>query len=107
MSDLLDRARGISFSSNPNDYDKVKDELIAEIERLKQIEKSYIALHAISGEQRETIERLKGALRTALADLPRKHKGECENDNLYLEPEQITFGLCDYCIARKALQDKR
>jgi hypothetical protein len=52
-----------------------------------------------------TINALREALRLVLPDLPR-HKGECVNDNLYLEPEQITFARCDYCIARSAIAEK-
>ena len=50
-------------------------------------------------------ERLREALRLVLPDLPR-HKGECVNDNRYLEPEQITFVRCDYCIAGETLAEK-
>jgi hypothetical protein len=57
------------------------------------------------GKLKARIAELEEALQLVLPDLPR-HKGECVNDNLYLEPEQITFARCDYCIARSAIAEK-
>lgn len=56
MSDLVERLR--RFYMAP----KIMREAADEIERLQRIEKSYIALHAISGEQQAEIERLRERL---------------------------------------------
>ena len=68
MSDLIERLREGCLASNDVDCLKERCKAADEIERLRAIEKSYIALHAISGEQKAENERLRDRIARAMVE---------------------------------------
>jgi len=104
LHDENERLRAV-LDAEARNRQRILDEQEAEIERLRADNQELNeALQYVNRNLGERIERLRAALNKVLPDLPR-HKGLCVNDNLYLEPEQITFAKCDYCRAREVLQE--